>query len=167
MSNEVAIPTLERHTGQSLLIGSHLLCSQKEWLWDAYDGHRLIFYPDGTGEIISRAEAIVRIVAGTDWKLLPCARRMAKPAKEKIAIPPDPFKWEDFLQPVSSREPTTLFAGTLQLTITKRRPLLYRRVVHNIINEEILLDGAFEARETDLIIESREFHLVLPRLGAA
>jgi hypothetical protein len=100
-------------------------------------------------ELISRAEAIVEILAGTDWKLVPLASR----------IPPDYTQLSELLRPVTLREPTTLFTGTLQVTLTKRRPLLYGNVVHNSINEDVLLDGAFETREIDFVIQSGEFPL--------
>ncbi|KAJ7874079.1 hypothetical protein B0H13DRAFT_1894699 [Mycena leptocephala] len=79
-----------------------------------WDGHRRKFCLDGTGKLISRAEAIVEILAGTDWKLVPLASR----------IPPDYTQLSELLRPVTLREPTTLFTGTLQVTLTKRRPLL-------------------------------------------
>jgi hypothetical protein len=57
------------------------------------------------------------------------------------------------------RKPTTLFAGTLEITLTHRRPLLYGKVVRNLVNEEVLLDIAFERRQIGIVIESGQFHL--------
>ncbi|KAJ7107913.1 hypothetical protein C8R44DRAFT_804424 [Mycena epipterygia] len=161
-SDSEAAPTTsnQRDLDQFLLIGAHALCSQEEWLWDECDNNRLIFYADGTGEMISRAEAIVKIVAGIQWKLLPSAGSVPMPARETISIPYDHMQWRDVFHPgITLRQPTTLFSGTLELTITKRRPLLYGSVVRNQINEEVLLDSAFEARRIDIVIESGEFDL--------
>ncbi|KAJ7238247.1 hypothetical protein C8J57DRAFT_1374209 [Mycena rebaudengoi] len=157
-----AAPTTANHQdlNQFLLNGAHVLCSQEEWLWDGWDNNRLIFYADGTGEMISRAEAIVKIVAGIQWKLLPSAGRVPIPARETTVIPLDHMHWRDvWRRPITRKEPTTLFAGMVELTITKRRPLLYGSVVHNQINEEVLLDGAFETRRIDIVIENGEFGL--------
>ncbi|KAJ7079817.1 hypothetical protein B0H15DRAFT_497405 [Mycena belliarum] len=145
---------------QSLLNGAHVLCSQEEWLWDGFDNNRLIFFADGTGEMISRAEVIVKIVAGIQWKLLPSAKRVPKPPRETTVVPPAHWR-EIWFQRMTEdlKEPTTVFAGIMELTITKRRPLLYGTVVHNQINEEVLLDGAFETRRIDIVIETGEFGL--------
>ncbi|KAJ7040053.1 hypothetical protein C8F04DRAFT_1231149 [Mycena alexandri] len=152
-----AAPLMANHQdlNQFLLNGAHILCSQEEWLWDGDDNNRLIFHADGTGEMISRAEAIVKIVAGIQWKLLPGAGRVPIPARETTVIPPDHMHWRDILrQRTRRKEPTTLFVGILELTITKRRPLLYGSVVHNQINEEVLLDSAFNTRRIDIIVEN-------------
>jgi hypothetical protein len=28
-----------------------ILCNEEAWHWDTYDGHKLVFYRDGTGEV--------------------------------------------------------------------------------------------------------------------
>jgi hypothetical protein len=28
-----------------------ILCNEEAWQWDVFDGHNLVFYRDGTGEV--------------------------------------------------------------------------------------------------------------------
>ncbi|KAJ7692575.1 hypothetical protein B0H17DRAFT_1330739 [Mycena rosella] len=141
---------------QALLIGAHLLCSQDQWLWDPYDGHRLIFYPDGTGEMISRGELVVLLVAGTEWKLLPLAGREGETSTSSVRPHSVPSAAPSlFPTPATS----TLFRGILELTVTRRRPLLYGRHANYISIETLLFETAFQTRRIDVSIDRGEFHL--------
>ncbi|KAJ7124105.1 hypothetical protein C8R43DRAFT_1147575 [Mycena crocata] len=110
---------------------------------------------------MSQAELVIMIVAGIDWKLLPATGTVPRPALKTVAIPPDAWYLEQPPElPPKLRKPTTLCAGTPEIKLTHRRPLLWGRVIDNLINEEVLLDSAFETRQIGIIIESGEFHLV-------
>ncbi|KAJ7875464.1 hypothetical protein B0H13DRAFT_1009588 [Mycena leptocephala] len=129
-----------------------ILCNEEAWHWDTYDGHKLVFYRDGTGEITSLAELCVWIVAIFEWKVHdPAAVEYNEPI---------PAPQRSFLQTVLSRSPPPpLLRASIDFTLTKRRPLLYGRVVDRLINEDVLLDVAFEPRVLGITVEHGRFQV--------
>ncbi|KAJ7146729.1 hypothetical protein C8R44DRAFT_898898 [Mycena epipterygia] len=110
---------------ENLAVLLNVLCDEEAWHWDTYDGHKLVCYRDGTGEITSWAELCVWIVAIFEWKVY------------------DPAAVQ--------------YNASIEFTLTKRRPLLYGRVVNRYINEDLLLDAAFEPRVLDITVERGRF----------
>ncbi|KAJ7471019.1 hypothetical protein FB451DRAFT_1135290 [Mycena latifolia] len=126
----------------------NVLCDEEAWHWDTYDGHKLVFYRDGTGEITSRAELCIWIVAFFEWKVHDPA------AVEYNDGPP---AQRSFIQNLIGGSPPPLLRASIEFTLTKRRPLLYGRVVQHRINEDVLLDAAFEPRALGITVERGRF----------
>ncbi|KAJ6524245.1 hypothetical protein DFH09DRAFT_824032, partial [Mycena vulgaris] len=126
-----------------------MLCDEEAWHWDTYDGHKLVFNRDGTGEITSWAELCVWIVAIFEWKVHDPA------AVEYNADPP---AQPSFIQGLVGRSsPPPLLRASIEFTLTKRRPLLYGRVVDRLINEDLMLDVAFAPRVLGITVERGRF----------
>ncbi|KAJ6501007.1 hypothetical protein DFH09DRAFT_1375863 [Mycena vulgaris] len=78
--------------------------------------------------------SVIIIVAGTDWKLVPSANaRTVAPDKSASgsALP----------ALLRGSPPTTLFSSTLELTINRRRPLLYGRPATYRVSDTVLLES--------------------------
>ncbi|KAJ7154492.1 hypothetical protein C8R46DRAFT_1296916 [Mycena filopes] len=156
--------TSSPHVQQSLLVGAHLLCSGREWVWDAYDGHRLIFFPDGTGEIFSRAALVNMLIAGMEWKVLPGSSDQSYDWGGHYVQPNDgPLLYRILgkLEPEPRlAKPTRLFQGILEITINRTRPLLYGNAASYRLSESVLFDTAFDSpRQIPFFIERGEFYL--------
>ncbi|KAJ7692132.1 hypothetical protein B0H17DRAFT_879795, partial [Mycena rosella] len=126
-----------------------VLCDEESWHWDTYDGHKLVFYRDGTGEITSKAELCIWIVAIFEWRVHDPASveyhdRDARPRSLIQGL-------------VGTTAPPPLLRASIEFTLTKRRPLLYGRVVQHRINEEVLLEAAFAPRVLRLTVERGRF----------
>ncbi|KAJ6578045.1 hypothetical protein B0H19DRAFT_574239 [Mycena capillaripes] len=128
-----------------------VLCDEESWHWDTYDGHKLVFYRDGTGEITSLAELCIWIVAIFEWKV-------HDPATVEYNEPV-PLAQRSFVQGLISRSPPPppLLRASIDFKLTKRRPLLYGKVVEHRINEDVLLDAAFEPRVLGITVERGHF----------
>ncbi|KAJ7183591.1 hypothetical protein C8R46DRAFT_884346 [Mycena filopes] len=131
-----------------------VLCDEESWHWDDYEGHKLIFHTDGTGEITSLAEMHVWIVAIFEWKVH------------------DPTAVQYHPEPTASRglffrapEPPILRTA-IEFTLTKQTAPLFGRVLERTryrMNEDILLDAAFEPRVLNITVEQGRFALSWPR----
>ncbi|KAJ7149768.1 hypothetical protein C8R43DRAFT_1236360 [Mycena crocata] len=130
-----------------------VLCEEEAWRWDTDDGHKLVFYRDGTGEITSRAELNIWIVAFFEWKVHdPASVEYTDSDSDTAAVQPS------FIYSLLGRSPPPpLLRASIEFTLTKRRPLLYGQVVRHRINEEVLLDAAFEPRVLHVTVERGRF----------
>ncbi|KAJ7629677.1 hypothetical protein DFH06DRAFT_1225102 [Mycena polygramma] len=128
----------------------HVLCNEEAWHWDTYDGHKLVFHRDGTGEIISRAELCIWIVATFEWKV-------HDPASVEFSPVPPPQRsvFQDMV--LRSPPPPPVLRASIDFQLTKRRPLLYGKVVQARINEDVLLDAAFESRVLGITVDRGRF----------
>ncbi|KAJ7878579.1 hypothetical protein B0H14DRAFT_2567266 [Mycena olivaceomarginata] len=126
-----------------------VLCNEEAWHWDTYDGHKLVFHRDGTGEyvlarITAWAELCTFIVAIFEWKVHePAAIEYTE------SSPSAPHSFVQQTLTLLSPLPTLpLLRASIDFTPAKRRPLLYGRPVdpQRLLNEDLLLDTAFVPR---------------------
>ncbi|KAF8156276.1 hypothetical protein K438DRAFT_1777521 [Mycena galopus ATCC 62051] len=128
-----------------------VLCSEKAWHWDTDDGHNLIFYRDGTGEITSWAELNAWIFAIFEWKVNDPATVKYTPT----ALPPPPSLVQRLVSP-SQPPMVPVLRASIEFTLTKRRTPFGVRLPHRL-NEELLLDAAFAPRVLNITVERGRF----------
>ncbi|KAJ7802486.1 hypothetical protein B0H14DRAFT_3884545 [Mycena olivaceomarginata] len=132
-----------------------VLCNEEAWHWDTYDGHKLIFHRDGTGEITSWAELNMWIFAIFEWKVHDPAtveyNAPVSPAGAQRSVIPNLFS--------CSRQIPPELRAAIEFTLTKRRPLWNGKVFdpQRHINEDALLDAAFEPRVLNIAVERGRF----------
>ncbi|KAJ6452025.1 hypothetical protein C8R47DRAFT_289507 [Mycena vitilis] len=143
----------EPHLDQHILVGAHLLSRGHEWVSEAGDNHKLVFHPDGTGEMISQADGVIALVAGIDWRIVSSAGSSKQHGTRPVPIPVI-LRSGPILQP-----PQKAFEGTLEITINRQRPLLDGKVVNYRLIDDKLLPTAFQTRKIPFIVESGEFYL--------
>ncbi|KAF7332822.1 Epoxide hydrolase [Mycena venus] len=132
----------------------NILCNEEAWHWDTDDGHKLVFHHDGTGEITSWAELCIFIVAIFEWKVHdPAAIQYTE------SSPPAPRSFVRQTLGLLSPPTPPLLRVSIDFTLTKRRPLLYGRPVdpQRRLNEDLLLDAAFEPRVLNITVERGRF----------
>ncbi|KAJ7284919.1 hypothetical protein C8J57DRAFT_703837 [Mycena rebaudengoi] len=125
-----------------------VLCNEEAWHW-SQDNHKLVFYRDGTGEIISYAELCVWIVAIFEWKI---------DDPSSVQYTPNPEPSRSFISTfLFQPPPQRILTASIEFRLTQRRPLLYGKVVRHRINEDVLLDAAFRPRVLHIVVERGRF----------
>ncbi|KAF8151253.1 hypothetical protein K438DRAFT_1778770 [Mycena galopus ATCC 62051] len=128
-----------------------VLCSEKAWHWNTDDGHNLIFYRDGTGEITSWAELNAWIFAIFEGKVNDPATVKYTPT----ALPLPPSLVQRLVSP-SQPPMVPVLRASIEFTLTKRRTPFGVGLPHRL-NEELLLDAAFAPRVLNITVERGRF----------
>ncbi|KAJ7913889.1 hypothetical protein B0H13DRAFT_1612119 [Mycena leptocephala] len=117
---------------------NNLLC--QSWHWDSDHCHIITFKPDGSGEVISRGELNLWIAAFTQWKLL------------------DPTFIGKILGSSTSNDATILKARVeLSLSRDRMTTLWGHDITGRRINDDLLLDGAFQTKHYTITIRRGQF----------
>ncbi|KAF8961560.1 hypothetical protein BDZ97DRAFT_1703198 [Flammula alnicola] len=126
-----------------------LLC--QSWHADLYDGDILRLYPDGTGEIISRADLSLWLAAHINWKIIESGGVQETPAPKQSLL----NKW------ILSCQASRVLVATIEITITKRREPLSHLIINpdfaHTIGGHLLLESAFKPKQFDITVERGEF----------
>ncbi|KAJ7788244.1 hypothetical protein B0H14DRAFT_2536833 [Mycena olivaceomarginata] len=132
-----------------------VLCNEEAWHWDTYDGHKLIFHRDGTGEITSWAELNMWIFAIFEWKVtIQLPSNTTRPSRQPA--PSAPLSPTSFPALDKSRPN---YAPRSSSRSRNGGPLWNGKVFdpQRHINEDALLDAAFEPRVLNIAVERGRF----------
>ncbi|KAF8961995.1 hypothetical protein BDZ97DRAFT_1920883 [Flammula alnicola] len=127
-----------------------LLC--QSWQADSFEGNVILLNPDGTGEIVSRAEANLWLAAHISWKIV-----------KSGGVQETPAPTQSFLDKLISSPPTSkVLVGTMiEITITKRQAPLSLVIIGadhaNMIGGHLFLESAFEPKQFNITVERGEF----------